>query len=216
MAHAFYREEHPLPTVITHWVNLVSMVVLAFTGFYIHYPFFAWSMSTARTLHFIFMYVLGINLLARLVMLFYVKSAPLMGSRETKLDIHTWLPQEENRHQLWETVKYYLFMRKEKCISGKLGPLQKISYVAVVALMFAQGYTGLAIYTPAEQWPVWPMFAAGIEAVGGLMMMRTIHYLLMWAFIIFTLIHAYLANVHGFEPSKLMFMWAETEGEEHS
>lgn len=215
MAHAFYREEHPLPTVLTHWTNLVSMIVLAFTGFYIHYPFFAWSMGTARALHFIFMWILGINLIARIIMLFYVKSSPLMGSREKKLDIYTYLPQEENRHQLWETIKYYLFMRKEKVISGKLGVLQKITYVGVVILMFFQGYTGFALYTPAQNWAIWPMFQAGIGAFGGLMMVRTIHYLMMWVFIVFTMVHAYLANVHGLAPSKLMFLYQETEGDEH-
>jgi Ni/Fe-hydrogenase 1 B-type cytochrome subunit len=215
MAHAFYREEHPLPTVITHWINLIAMTGLAFTGFYIHYPFFAWSMQMARTIHFVLMYVLLINLVARIVMLFYVKSAPLMGSRETKLDIYTYLPQEENRHQLVETLKYYLFLRKEKVISGKLGVMQKYSYVAVVFLIIVQAYTGFAIFTPAMQWPIWGMFSAGIDAVGGLMMMRTIHYIFMWVFIVFTMIHAYLANVHGFEPTKLMFAWIETVPEDH-
>jgi Ni/Fe-hydrogenase 1 B-type cytochrome subunit len=211
MAHAHYREQHPLPTVITHWVNLVSMCVLAFTGFYIHYPFFAWSMQMARTLHFIFMYVLIVNLVARLIMLFYVKSSPWMGSKETKLDIYTWLPQEENRHQFLETVKYYLFLRKEKVISGKLGVLQKISYVGVVILIWIQAYTGFALYAPAQNWAIWPMFNSGIEAVGGLMMMRVVHYLLMWVFIVFTMVHAYLANVHGFAPTKLMFFWIEAD-----
>ena len=39
MAHlAHYKEAHPLPFVITHWVNLICMFSLIFTGFYIHYP----------------------------------------------------------------------------------------------------------------------------------------------------------------------------------
>ena len=33
MAHGAYHENHPLPAVIMHWVHLISMVVLAFTGF---------------------------------------------------------------------------------------------------------------------------------------------------------------------------------------
>jgi Ni/Fe-hydrogenase 1 B-type cytochrome subunit len=214
MAHAFYREEHPLPTVITHWVNLLCMVGLGISGLYIHQPFFSWSMGAARGLHFALMYVLAINLIARLIMLFTVKSAPLMGSREKKLDIFTWLPQEENKHQLWQTLKYYLFLRKEKVISGKLGVMQKIAYVAVVLIIFMQGYTGFALYTPAVQWGIWPFFKAGIDLVGGLMTMRMIHYTLMWAIIIFTAIHVYLANVHGFAPTKLMFAWVETEPKE--
>jgi len=215
MAHAFYREEHPLPTVITHWVNLLCMIGLAFTGFYIHYPFFAGFMGTARAIHFALMFVLVVNTLARLVMLFYVKSSPTMGSRETKLDIYTWLPQQENRHQLVETLKYYLFLRKEKVISGKLGVMQKISYVAVLIMIWVQAYTGFALYTPAHSWAIWPFFGGGLELVGGEMAMRMVHYFMMWAFILFTMVHAYLANVHGIQPTKLMFAWIETEPKEH-
>ena len=52
MAHlAHYREAHPLPFVITHWINLICMFILIFTGFYIHFPFFPLFMSVARGLH---------------------------------------------------------------------------------------------------------------------------------------------------------------------
>ncbi|MDO8963292.1 MAG: cytochrome b/b6 domain-containing protein, partial [Coriobacteriia bacterium] len=57
-----YREAHPLIFVITHWVNLLCMIGLAFTGFYIHYPFFAGFMNAARAIHFVMMFVLVINL----------------------------------------------------------------------------------------------------------------------------------------------------------
>lgn len=42
MAHlAHYREAHPMPFVITHWINLVAMILLIITGFSIHFPFWA-------------------------------------------------------------------------------------------------------------------------------------------------------------------------------
>ena len=44
MAHlAHYREAHPLPFVITHWINLVAMILLIVTGFCIHFPFWPFS-----------------------------------------------------------------------------------------------------------------------------------------------------------------------------
>ncbi|MDA3937057.1 MAG: hypothetical protein PF636_09460 [Actinomycetota bacterium] len=51
--------------VITHWINLISMIALAFSGFYIHYPFFGGFMGVARGMHFVFMFVLIINLTLR-------------------------------------------------------------------------------------------------------------------------------------------------------
>ena len=45
MAHlAHYREAHPLPFVITHWINLVAMILLIVTGFAIHFPFWPYFM----------------------------------------------------------------------------------------------------------------------------------------------------------------------------
>ena len=65
-----------MPFVITHWINLVAMVLLIFTGFYIHYPFFWGFESMARGLHVFFGFVLFINCICRLIMAFIVKSSP--------------------------------------------------------------------------------------------------------------------------------------------
>ena len=66
-------------------------------------------------------------------------------------DIKNWLPQEENQHQFFETIKYYLFLRKEGVISGKYGALQKIAYLATIPLTFVMAYTGFALYAPFQQ-----------------------------------------------------------------
>ena len=52
MAHlAHYREAHPMPFVITHWINLVCMILLIVTGFSIHFPFWPAFMGIARGVH---------------------------------------------------------------------------------------------------------------------------------------------------------------------
>ena len=52
MAHlAHYREAHPLPMRITHWINLSCMVLLIFSGFLIHFPFWAALTGVARGVH---------------------------------------------------------------------------------------------------------------------------------------------------------------------
>ncbi|MDR3307296.1 MAG: hypothetical protein LBS58_00130, partial [Coriobacteriales bacterium] len=55
-------------------------------------------------------------------------------------------------------------------------------------------------------------FLAFTELVGGLMVVRIIHYFLMWVFILFMFIHVYLANIEGISPTKLMFAWKEHGG----
>lgn len=211
-SHAHYREAHPLTFVITHYINLICMILLAFSGFYIHYPFFDGFMGVARGMHFVAMFVILINLIFRILAAFFVKTAVDLGSREADKDYKNWLPQAKNRHQLFQTVKYYLFFRKEGVISAKYGSLQKIAYLATIPLTFIQAYTGFAIWGPSMDLG---LFAGGLDFVGGPMNMRIIHYFGMWVFIVFTMIHAYLANVYNFAPSKIIFLWKETPAKGH-
>jgi Ni/Fe-hydrogenase 1 B-type cytochrome subunit len=211
-----YREAHPLIFVFTHGINLLCMIGLAFTGFYIHYPFFAGFMYLARTIHFVLMFVILINLFARIILAFWVKTANQLGTRDVDVDIKNWLPQKENRHQFMETVKYYTFFRNVRVISGKYGALQKIAYLATIPITLFMAYTGFAIYAPAESWAIWPFFKMGVDFFGGAMNIRVAHYFGMWVVILFTMVHAYLAAIDGFKPLwGLIFLWKETPGDEH-
>ena len=190
MAHlAHYREAHPMPFVITHWINLVAMILLIITGFSIHFPFWGGFMGIARGVHVFLGFVLFINCIVRVIMAFFVKSAPDGGTRYQVTDYKTWLPQADNRHQL--------------------GVPQKISYLAIPILIIVMFYTGLALWAPTMNWA---FFAAGTDLVGGLMSMRIIHYFMMYIFICFMLIHIYLANIEGISPTLLMFFWKEHGG----
>lgn len=209
MAHlAHYREAHPLPFVITHWINLVAMVVLLVTGFMIHFPV-AGTMGVCRGAHIFFGIVLFINCICRVVMAFFVRSAPTGGTRKTVTDYKTWLPQKDNLHQGPQWIKYYLFFKKDHPLSAKLGVPQKISYLFIPVLIILMFYTGLALWVPTSEIP---FFAAGTSLVGGIMSMRIIHYFMMFVFICFMFIHIYLANVEGLAPTFLMFFHKEHGG----
>ena len=85
MAHlAHYREAHPLPFRITHWVNLISMILLIVTGFCIHFPFWPEFMGIARGVHIFLGFVIAINAVVRVLLAFFVKSSPYGGSREVE------------------------------------------------------------------------------------------------------------------------------------
>jgi len=220
MAHKLYREAHPLVFVITHWVNLLAMVFLVISGFYIHFPIFGGWMGWARGTHFFWMFVLLINLVVRIVLAFFVKDAVMPDTREVELDIKNWLPQEANRHQLLPWVKYYLFMKKDHPISAKYGVLQKIAYIATPFLILAAAYTGFCLWAPTSTWPIFhagTVWVASLFKAGGggdPMPMRILHYFIMWVILIFTAAHAYLANIYNFSPSAMIFAWKES-GEKH-
>ena len=210
MAHlAHYKEAHPLPFVITHWINLVSMAFLILTGFMIHFPFWPLLMSMARGVHVFLGFVIFINCIVRIILSFFVKSAPTAGTREQVTDAFTWLPQKDNRHQGPEWVKYYLFLKKDHPLSAKLGVPQKLSYLLIPILIILQFITGFCIWAPVMSTNFCVVL---LDFVGGAMSMRIIHYFIMYIFIIFIFIHIYLANVEGTEPTKLMFFHKEHGG----
>lgn len=168
-------EHHPVPHRLYHWVNLIAMLVLIVTGFYIHRPFAEGWMNVARWFHFIFMYVILLNLIARIYIAFFGKKPDYQEFGYGKKDIPDFIA----------TAKYYLFIGPH-ADTGKYNPLQKTSYNAAILLIFLQGLTGFAMYYPVQ-------FAGFLDALGGLAAVRALHYLLMWVFIAFTLFHAYLA-----------------------
>ena len=195
--------------VVTHWINLVSMILLIITGFMIHFPFIAGWMGVARGVHVFCGFVLFLNCVFRVIAAFFVKTSPSGGTRKVVADYKTWLPQKDNRHQGIEWIKYYLFLKKDHPLSAKLGVPQKISYLLIPVLIIVMFWTGLCLWGVTMNVPV---FAATTNLVGGLMSMRIIHYFMMYVFIIFMFIHIYLANVEGFEPTKLMFIHKEHGG----
>ena len=68
MAHlAHYKQAHPLPMKVTHWVNLVCMALLIFTGFLIHFPFWAGLTGVARGVHVFCGMLLVLNCILRII-----------------------------------------------------------------------------------------------------------------------------------------------------
>ncbi|MEF2561049.1 MAG: cytochrome b/b6 domain-containing protein [Eggerthellaceae bacterium] len=210
MAHlAHYKEAHPMPMRVTHWVNLFCMAFLIFSGFLIHFPFWAALTGVARGLHVFLGIVLLVNCIVRIVLAFLLQTAPTGGTRNLVRDYKTWLPQADNRHQLGSWIKYYLFLKKDHPLSAKLGVPQKISYLAVAFLILIMAYTGFCLWVPTASWT---FFAAGTSLVGGMMSMRIIHYFMMFVFIIFSMLHIYLVFIEGSAPAKLMLLGKEHGG----
>jgi Ni/Fe-hydrogenase 1 B-type cytochrome subunit len=221
MSHDLYREAHPMPFLLTHWINLLAMCFLTLSGFYIHYPIFGGLMGLARGTHFFWMFVLLINLIVRLVLMFFVKDAIMPNTREVDYDYKNWLPQAANRHQMLPWVKYYLFFKKDHPISAKYGVLQKIAYIVTPFLILAAAYTGFCLWGPTSGLPffqagtVWIAAQFNLGGGGDPMGVRIVHFWIMWVILIFTAAHVYLANIYNFAPSAMIFAWKESVHEKH-
>ena len=209
MAHlAHYKEAHPLPMVITHYINLVGFILLIFSGFIIHYPGIPLlNMGICRGVHVFCGIVILINCIVRIIMAFTMKSAPTGGTRQQVTDIKSWVAGPDNKHQMGAWIKFYLFIKKDHPLAAKFNPLQKIAYCLIPFLILFMGYTGLCLWAPTMDLGI---FAAGTAAMGGLMSVRIIHYFMMWVFIIFMIIHVYMAASEG-GLSLLVNMFARKE-----
>ena len=206
MAHPHVREEHPLPAMLMHYAHLISIVVLTITGLYIHAPWQGVRMELMRQLHFWFMYVLIVTLVIRIYWAIFGAGSSSHGSMKRVRDGKFFMPEAQNKGQLFQTVKYYLFLRKTHPPTSKFNPLQKGTYVFWILLIAVQAITGFAIYGPTRGW-----FAGMTYMLGGPLQMRVFHYLIMWVFVITTLIHIYLAVAEDVGAFFLMFFWKENK-----
>lgn len=199
------REEHPIPAIVMHWLHVLSIIVLTYTGFYIHRPFGPGSMDVMRTTHFIAMFVVILVAIVRVYWAFLGRGSAGAGSRVKVRDSRHFGVSPENRGKSVEIVKYYLFVRKTHPRTAKYNILQKGTYMAWLGLIALQAVTGFALWSNTASF-----FEPLTYWVGGPDAMRMIHYLIMWVFIITTMIHIYLAVAEGARQVPLMFLGMET------
>jgi Ni/Fe-hydrogenase 1 B-type cytochrome subunit len=193
------REEHPLPAVVMHWLHLASFFTLAFTGFYIHGPFFAGAMGAARQLHFVAMSVFVLTTVVRVYWAFAGAGSATAGERTRTPDWRHFGREPAFRGAAWQTVRYYLFLRPTHPATGKYNPLQKTAYVAMLPLVAWMALTGLAIWTPTAS-----TLSGLTYAAGGLVVMRVAHYLGMWVLLVVVAVHVYLVVAEA--PHQLFAM----------
>ncbi|MFA6001274.1 MAG: cytochrome b/b6 domain-containing protein [Thermoleophilia bacterium] len=200
------REEHPRPAIIMHAVHMVSLVLLIFTGFYIHGPFFSGFMGYARSIHQVTMWTFLFTTIIRIYWSFFGAGSAPPGGRVKRRDFHWFSPlRHEGEGSARDTIKYYLFMRKTYPSVYKFNPLQKSMYL-LWAFVFIPliTLTGLCLWTPTQSF-----FESFTYSVGGLGAMRSYHYLLMWIFICTAAIHMYLVIAEVARELPLMFAWRE-------
>ncbi len=181
-----------------HYIHLISIILLVLSGFYIHYPFSQSGMNLMRTIHFIAMYVVIFNLIWRIYWAFLGRSR----------DWRTFVYDTKNKGTLFKTVKYYLFVQREKPETAKYNTLQKGIYNFWIFLLIVSAITGFSLY-----WPTAPFFSTLNAWVGAVTTMRMIHFLIMWIFIVTVALHVYLALVEEIAQFFLMFFGVESKEE---
>ncbi|MCL6641408.1 MAG: Ni/Fe-hydrogenase, b-type cytochrome subunit [Candidatus Rokubacteria bacterium] len=192
------------PVRLYHWVNALCVVVLAATGYLIGRPipiafsgeawesyWFGW----VRFLHFAFAFVFFFNFLGRLYWGF-------TGNRYARWDNFLPLTPALLRRQWREAVE----VLKVDVLQARVRPMASIGHNALagwtyfltfLAFLF-QSITGFGMYAAMSDAWLPRLFAWIVPLMGGDFAVRQWHHLMLWFFVIFSMVHVYLVFYHDY------------------
>jgi thiosulfate reductase cytochrome b subunit len=198
------RPAQPWLVRLTHWVNLVLLVIMAGSGLriLIAYPFlgevgspYGWYplqgvkppaalvlggwLAGARHWHFAFAWLFVANAAVYVTYLF------ASGEWRRRL----FLPRRDARNA-WGTLLHDLRLRRELPPPvGLYNGMQRLAYTAVLAMAPLTVVSGLAMYKPVQL----PWFTA---LLGGYDVARALHLLVLAALALFSLVHVVQVLLH--------------------
>jgi Ni/Fe-hydrogenase 1 B-type cytochrome subunit len=181
---------------INHWAMALSIFILIVTGFYIAEPFVIaqgetvdkFFMGNMRFAHILFGVLLFFLFIWRIYLAFFSRF------HADWKDFLAWTNIKNFIHQ----IKFYLLITKEGPDYKTLyGPLQSVAYLGLLFMVFVICITGL-ILMGAGYHKGFTAVAAFIlrpveNLLGGLAMVRYIHHIFTWFFILFIVVHIYMA-----------------------
>lgn len=181
-----------LPVRITHWVNVLCIVLLAFTGLYIGHPFLQapirdpYVMGTIRLIHFITAYVFLASLLARLYWMF-------AGNHHASWRAFIPWRTAQGRRNFIKMLRYYTFTGKQ--ISYEVGhnPMAALVYLGIFTLFLVQLITGFALYSQYAPGGFWYVLLNPLLGLIDEQYLRLWHHLTLWLLFGFVINHVYSA-----------------------
>jgi Ni/Fe-hydrogenase 1 B-type cytochrome subunit len=185
------------PVRLWHWINALSITVLAITGYFIGAPLPSvtgeasdhFIMGYIRFAHFAAAYVFAVGFLGRIYWAFV--------GNHTSRELFT-LPfwRAAFWRELLHEIRWYAFMEKEPRKYIGHNPLAHLTMVAIITvgglLMIA---TGFALYSEQTGLGSWQdtLFGWLIPLVGQSQDVRLWHHWGMWIIVIFVIVHVYVA-----------------------
>jgi len=186
-----------LPVRISHWVIFLSVVVLSFTGYYIHNPFIVakstttFLMATMRFIHVVAGFVFIGAFLLRLYWFF-------MGNNWSNW--RSFVPIHRRQWRgMGRMVEYYTFLRKDPVHKVGHNALAAVTYLFMFTLMLIEIITGLTMFTQVRgKWALGWLFS-WIPGVIDIQHIRLTHFCIMFAFFAFVIHHVYSAVLVSWE-----------------
>jgi Ni/Fe-hydrogenase 1 B-type cytochrome subunit len=199
-----------LPVRFFHWVNVLSVIVLTVTGFIIANPpailsnmeaTDLYSFGIVRFIHFTAAYIFFFNMILRIYWAF-------VGNQFAHWKAF-WPFSKKMWNNFWHVLKIDILLMNEDVedlsnVSIGHNSVAAFSYLAMFFIALVSVFTGFALYADMSSWWLPDLFSWITPLFGGDFMVRTIHHITMWLFILFSLVHIYLVFYHD---------WLEGRGE---
>ena len=180
---------------INHWCVAVSIFVLIVTGFYIADPFTISSgetvdkffMGNVRFVHILFGTFLIFLSIWRLYLAFFSRFHADWRDFLAWTDIKATIEQ----------IKFYLLISEHPEKKYLYGPMQALAYTGCWFLGVVTTVTGLILMGAGYHAGLTSMASFVLKPIenllGGLAMVRYIHHVFTWLFILFIIVHIYMA-----------------------
>jgi len=193
-----------LPVRIYHWINVLVLLILVVTGFYIANPFAImtqkdvsqlYTMGWFRYLHFAAAYLFFFNFMARIYWGF-------VGNKYASW--RQFIPiSKQFVSEMWTVIKMDILLLKgslkdRQHLSVGHNALAGMTYFLTFIMFLIQCLTGFGLYASMSDWWFPNLFSWVPAMLGGDILTRQIHHWVMWFFILFAFIHVYLVFYHDY------------------
>ncbi len=198
---AVYVWQYPLR--LAHWGLVLCIGILSFTGYYIHNPFIIGQSTTTFLMGWIrFIHEVA----AMLFIVFLVIRFYLFWGGDRWVRIGAMLPLKKKQWvEMVEMVKFYFLIRQTPVPKVGHNAIAAASYLITYALMVVEVITGLVMFNWLWHSPILTPLVGWIPRLVNIQDLRLIHFLLMFVFITFGIIHVHMClTVSGVEKRGLI------------
>jgi Ni/Fe-hydrogenase 1 B-type cytochrome subunit len=183
------------PLRLAHWGLVISICLLAFTGYYLHSPFIQgharvpFLMGWFRFVH----EGVGMAFIALFLLRFYLffGGNHWEGWRQM-LPIHA-----KQFKEAVETMKFYAYLRPASIHRVGHNAAAAGSYIAVYAMVLVEIVTGLVMFNLLRHSPVLAFLLGWIPRMMNIQNIRLIHFLMTFAFFAYGIVHVHLCLINA-------------------
>lgn len=178
------------PVRLTHWINVLCIVSLSVTGFYIGNPFIhatsanQYIMGWMRLIHFVSAYLFTVSFLVRIYWSF-------AGNKYANWRVFNPFSTAKLK-ELKEITKFYLFLKKEPPTGAGHTACATYVYLGLFVLFIVEILTGFALYSQSHHGIFWKLIGGWLLAIFSAPTLRLYHHLIMWFLIAFSIAHVYI------------------------